>query len=129
MVFLYFSLTWFSLIAGLVAKHRGDIIKAHLPGCEGNNVGFDHRMYCKVLSEEEVEKQTLACEQYFREEEEEEISSDEEGSDYSEYESSSSCSRGQVTDPGPERVRRERRAPTPLFDDILGRLGKMINQF
>ena len=86
-------------------------------------------MYCKVLSEEEVEKQTLACEQYFREEEEEEISSDEEGSDYSEYESSSSCSRGQVTDPGPERVRRERRAPTPLFDDILGRLGKIKNQF
>ena len=89
-------------------------------------------MYCKVLSEEEVEKQTLACEQYFREEEE--ISSDEddvveEGSDYSEYESSSSCSRGQVTDPSPERVKRERRAPTPLFEDILGRFGKMINKF
>lgn len=113
----------------MAAKHKGVIIKAHLPGKEGINVGFDHRMYCKVLNETEVEKQTRTCEQYYREEDEsisrssDDDNEDEEGSVYSEYETESlSSSLAESLDQSPERSSRERSPKSKkLFDDILGK--------
>ena len=119
---------------GVAAKHKGDIIKAHLPGKEGINVGFDHRMYCKVLNEAEVEKQTRTCERYNCEEDEssrgssdndndnDDVSAEDE-SDYSEYETeSSSSSIAESLDQGSEPSKRGSRSPksNKLFDEILG---------
>ena len=117
----------------MAAKHKGDIIKAHLPGKEGINVGFDHRMYCKVLNEAEVEKQTRTCERYYCEEvdssrgssdndnDNDDVSPEEE-SDYSEYETeSSSSSVADSSDQGSEPSKRGRSPKSnKLFDDILG---------
>ena len=41
----------------MAARHKADIIKDHLPGFTSHAVGFDHRMYCKVKTEEEASKQ------------------------------------------------------------------------
>ena len=106
-----------------------------MPGKEGINVGFDHRMYCKVLTEAEVEKQTRTCERYYGEGEESlHRSSDddndndnddnvEEGSDYSEYETESlSSSIAESSDQGSEPSKREASSKSnKLFDDILGK--------
>mgnify|MGYP003331347801 CR=1 FL=1 len=113
----------------MAAKHKGDIIKAHLPGKEGINVGFDHRMYCKVLNETEVEKQTRNCERYYREEDEsisrssDDDNEDEEGSVYSEYETESlTSSLAESLDQRSEPSSRERSPESKkLFDDILGK--------
>ena len=114
----------------MAAKHKGDIIKAHLPGKEGINVGFDHRMYCKVLNETEVEKQKRSCERYYREEDEsisgssDDDNEDEEGSVYSEYETESlSSSSAESLDQRSEPSSRERSQKSEkLFDDILGKI-------
>jgi len=41
----------------VAARHKVDIINSYLPGYEGKTVGYDHRMYCKARSQEEVVKQ------------------------------------------------------------------------
>lgn len=94
-------------------------------------MGFDHRMYCKVLNEAEVEKQTRTCERYYCEESEssrgssdnenDDVSPEEE-SDYSEYETeSSSSSIAESLDQGLKPPKRGRGPKSnKLFDDILG---------
>lgn len=102
-------------------------------------MGFDHRMYCKVLNEGEVEKQTRTCERYYREgegsssgssdddndndnDDDNDDVSPEEESDYSEYETeSSSSSMADSLDQGSEPSKRGRSPKSnKLFDDILG---------
>ena len=100
-----------------------------MPGKEGINVGFDHRMYCKVLNEAEIEKQETICERYSREygvssSRSSEDDNDEERSDYSEYESESlSSSSAESFDHSasePAKIERSHNS-NKLFDDILGK--------
>jgi len=46
---------------GVGARHKADIVNSYLPGYQGKTVGYDHRIYCKVKSEEEEVKQTTFC--------------------------------------------------------------------
>ena len=52
-----FNICGHHISAGVATKYKAEVIKQHLPGFQGANVGYDHRMYCNVLSEKEKLKQ------------------------------------------------------------------------
>ena len=61
-----FNICGHHISSGVATKHKSEIISAHLPGVSPNsNIGYDHRMYCNVLSEEESEKQQRLCDKYY----------------------------------------------------------------
>jgi hypothetical protein len=47
--------------AGVAQKHKAAIVSHHLGGQEEGPLGFDHRIYCKVPTEAEREKQERFC--------------------------------------------------------------------
>ena len=57
-----FNICGHHLSAGLATKHRADIIKHHLPDYQGSNLGYDHRIYCNVLSPAEKLKHEMFAE-------------------------------------------------------------------
>ena len=57
-----FNICGHHISAGLATKYRADIIKHHLPAFQGSNLGYDHRIYCNVLTPAEKLKQEMFAE-------------------------------------------------------------------
>jgi len=64
-----FNICGHHVSSGLAAKYKSEIIQSHLPEFKGSNLGYDHRLYCNVPSEEEKIKQSRICRKYFQEDE------------------------------------------------------------
>ena len=61
-----FNICGHHISSGLAAKHKSDIISAHLPEFVGTHVGYDHRMYCNVTTEQELQKQKSVCRAFYK---------------------------------------------------------------
>ena len=61
-----FNICGHHISSGLATKHKSDIISAHLPGFVGTHVGYDHRMYCNVPTEQELIKQKKVCRDFYK---------------------------------------------------------------
>jgi len=57
-----FNICGHHVSAGLATKYRADIVKHHLADYQGPSLGYDHRIYCNVLTPAEKLKQEMFAE-------------------------------------------------------------------
>ena len=89
-----FNICGHHISSGLAAKHKSDIISAHLPEFVGTHVGYDHRMYCNVTTEQELQKQKRVCRAFYKTDRcDSPSSSDDTGNNEDSYEERSSPSK------------------------------------